>query len=92
MQTVSREELEQGVAAGGILFDVRPKPEPVFGLTPLPLALTDLQYGVLPKLPRDVPLYIVCGRGQASELAGLYLEAAGFCAVFHLAGGTKAWT
>lgn len=91
MQAVTRDELEQGVAAGGYLYDVRPLPETVFGLTPLPLPLAELQHGDVPDLPSDTPLYLVCGRGQASELAGLYLEAAGFSEVFHLAGGTRAW-
>lgn len=91
METVSRDELEKGVAAGGVLYDVRPRPEAVFGLTPEPLDLTALQGGDVPDLPRDTPLYLVCGRGQASELAGLYLKAAGFTSVFHLAGGTRAW-
>lgn len=91
METVSREELEHGVAAGGVLFDVRPVPAEVFGLTPQPLNLDALQRSEVPDLPRDTPLYLVCGRGQASELAGLYLAAAGFTHVFHLVGGTKAW-
>ena len=91
MEAVSRDELERGVAAGGVLYDVRPLPEAVFGMTPEPLELNDLQRGDVPDLPRDTPLYLVCGRGQASELAGLYLEAAGFTNVFHLAGGTRAW-
>ena len=91
MITASGPELEAGVEAGGVLFDVRPVPKPVFGLEPWPLDLTALQRGDVPELARDTPMYLVCERGQVSELAGLYLEAAGFTQVYHLAGGTKAW-
>ena len=68
-----------------------PFPKRVLGLEPRPLDLTALQRGELPELARDTPVYLVCERGQVSELAGLYLEAAGFTHVYHLAGGTKAW-
>ena len=91
MESVSRSELERGVAAGGVLFDVRPVPKPVFGLEPVPLSLAAVQRGELPDLTPDTAIYLVCERAQVSELAGLYLEAAGFGTVFHLAGGTKAW-
>lgn len=88
---MTRTELEAGVAAGGALFDLRPVPGRVFGLEPKPLDLDAVQLGTLPDLPRDMPLYLVCARGQVSELAGLYLEAAGFTRVHHLAGGLNAW-
>lgn len=88
---MTRAELEAGVAAGGVLFDLRLAPGAVFGLTARPLSLDRVQQGTLPDLPLDTPLYLVCARGQISELAGLYLEAAGFTAVCHLAGGLKAW-
>jgi rhodanese-related sulfurtransferase len=88
---VTREVLEEGVAAGGVLFDVRPRPQAVFGLTPHPLSLEAVHRGELPDLAPDTPVYLVCERGQVSELAGLYLEAAGFAHVYHLVGGTRAW-
>lgn len=91
MEAVSRPALEQGVAEGGVLFDVRPVPKPVFGLIPERLELAAVQRGELPALAPDTPLYLICERGQVSELAGLYLEAAGFTRVFHLAGGLRAW-
>lgn len=81
----------EGVAAGGVLFDLRPAPKPVFGLVPTPLSLEAVQRGELPDRLRDAPLYLVCERGLVSELAGLYLEAAGFTDVHHLAGGLRAW-
>lgn len=91
VKAVSRSELTAGVAAGGALFDVRPTPKQVFGLGPHPLDLSAVQRGELPDLAPDTPIYLICERGQVSELAGLYLEAAGFTHVYHLAGGTKAW-
>ena len=91
MQSVTRAELEAGITAGGVLFDLRPVPGAVFGLEPRPLDVAAVQQGRLPDLPPDTPLYLVCGRGQVSELAGMYLEAAGFTAVSHLAGGLRAW-
>ena len=91
MQSVTRAELEAGVAAGGALFDLRPVPGPVFGLPAQALDVAAVQRGSLPDLPPDTPLFLVCARGQVSELAGLYLEAAGFTAVSHLAGGLRAW-
>ena len=91
MERVSRDELREGVAAGGVLLDLRPLPQPVFGLLPTSLSLDAVGRGELPDLAPDTPLYLVCERGQVSELAGLYLEAAGFKNVCHLAGGTRAW-
>ncbi len=91
VSAVSKGELVEGVAAGGALFDTRPQPKTVFGLTPRPLSLEAVGGGVLPELSPDTPVYLVCERGQVSELAGLYLEAAGFEHVFHLAGGMRAW-
>ena len=91
MQSVTRADLEAGITAGGALLDLRPVPGTVFGLAAQPLDLTAVQQGRQPDLPPDTPLFLVCGRGQVSELAGLYLEAAGFTAVSHLAGGLRAW-
>lgn len=91
MEQVSRKDLEAGVAAGGVLFDVRPIPQLVFGLEPQPLSLDAVQRGELPSVAPSTPVYLVCGRGQVSELVGLYLEAAGFTQVHHLAGGLRAW-
>lgn len=88
---VTKEDLIAGVAAGGVLFDTRPQPKAVFGLTPRHLDLDAVQRGELPGLEPSIPVYLVCERGQVSELAGLYLETAGFTAVYHLAGGTRAW-
>lgn len=56
-----------------------------------PLSLAALQAGDLPNAPKDEPLYLVCERGAVSELAGLYLEAAGFSEVCSVLGGWKAY-
>ncbi len=56
-----------------------------------PLSLEALQAGELPDIPKDVPVYLVCERGAVSELAGLYLEAAGFSEVYSVTGGLKAY-
>jgi rhodanese-related sulfurtransferase len=56
-----------------------------------PLSLESLQNNQFPDLPKDTPLYIICERGAVSELAGLYLETAGFTEVYNLLGGMIAW-
>jgi len=91
MQQASLEELQVALQAGGVVFDVRPPGAK--GALPgsSPLSLEALQRGALPELPKDTPVYLVCERGQVSELAGLYLEAAGFTEVYNLAGGLRAW-
>ncbi len=91
METLDRAGLAAQVAAGAVLFDLRPAPLPVFGLTPRHLDVAALQRGELPDLPRETPIVLVCWRGQVSELAGLYLEAAGFASIYHLAGGVRAF-
>lgn len=51
------------------------------------LELEDVQAGKLPALAKDTPIYLICERGQVSELVGLYLESAGFTEVYNVAGG-----
>jgi rhodanese-related sulfurtransferase len=75
------------------LFDLRP-PESVAadGLPGArPLSLTALQEGEVPEAPKDETVYLICERGAVSELAGLYLEAAGFSDVRSVTGGMKAY-
>ena len=55
------------------------------------MSLEAVQAGELPDLPKDTPIYLLCERGQVSELVGLYLEAAGFENVHNVAGGITAW-
>ena len=75
------------------LFDTRPPARVQTDGIPgaVPLDLEKVRLGQHPDLPKDTPLYLVCERGQVSELAGLYLEAAGFTEVYNIAGGMKAY-
>lgn len=55
------------------------------------LPLEAIQAGELPAdVQMDVPIYLVCERGLLSELAGLYLEQAGFLHTFNVLGGLRA--
>jgi rhodanese-related sulfurtransferase len=49
------------------------------------------QAGDFPAVPRDEPVYLICERGQISELVGLYLKEAGFGEVYNVEGGMLAW-
>jgi rhodanese-related sulfurtransferase len=57
----------------------------------IPLSLEALQAGEFPDIAKNEPIYLICERGQISELAGLYLEAAGFREVYNISGGMIAW-
>ncbi len=55
------------------------------------LPLEAIQAGELPAdVDLDAPVYLVCERGLLSELAGLYLEQAGFRHTFNVLGGLGA--
>lgn len=56
-----------------------------------PLSLAALQAGEVPEVPKGETIYLICERGAVSELAGLYLEAAGFSEVYSVTGGMKAY-
>ena len=75
------------------LFDLRSADEVFADALPgsRPLSLTALQAGEVPDVSKDAPIYLVCERGAVSELAGLYLEAAGFSEVYSLSGGLRAY-
>lgn len=75
------------------LFDLRPQENVLADGLPgaLPLSLTALQEGEVPEAPKDETVYLICERGAVSELAGLYLEAAGFSDVKSVTGGMKAY-
>ncbi len=87
--------LSQILASGQIiaLFDLRAPA--IVAKEHLPgaevLRLEALQNNDFPDLPKDTPIYLICERGAISELAGLYLETAGFSEVYNLAGGMIAW-
>ena len=56
-----------------------------------PLSLAALQAGDVPDIAKTAPVYLICERGAVSELAGLYLEAAGFSEVYSVTGGLRAY-
>lgn len=90
VQHATLEQLIAAQRAGAAVFDLRPAPLMPFGGA-APLTLEAVQNGSFPELPLSAPVYLICARGQVSELAGLYLEAAGFTEVYNLAGGLRAW-
>lgn len=45
----------------------------------------------LPRLAKERPIVVVCRRGTRSSVAASLLQAKGFTAVAHLAGGLSAW-
>jgi rhodanese-related sulfurtransferase len=95
MKQVDAYSLRQIITSGQIMavFDLRPPPtvqrESIPGAKVL--SLEDLQNNHFPNLPKETSIYLICERGAISELAGLYLEAAGFTEVYNLAGGMIAW-
>jgi rhodanese-related sulfurtransferase len=95
MKQVSAHSLSQILASGQMvaLFDLRPpaivEREHIPGAQVL--SLEALQNNEFPNLAKDTPIYLICERGAVSELAGLYLETAGFSEIYNLAGGMIAW-
>lgn len=88
MNVLKREMLETFLTDAPVIVDVRPpeqyKPGEFAGAVHIPLA--DIQHGHH-QLPLDRPILLICERGVVSELAGLYLEAAGYGQVWNLEGG-----
>jgi rhodanese-related sulfurtransferase len=95
VKQVDADSLSQIIASGQIvaLFDLRSPG--IIAIDGIPGAkainLEDIQNDLLPDLPKDTPIYLICERGVVSELAGLYFETAGFTEVYNLAGGMIAW-
>jgi len=54
------------------------------------LSLDSVQQGHMPDVKHSEDLYVLCNHGYLSELAGLYLEVAGFEKVFNVSGGLEA--
>ena len=44
------------------------------------------------KLDPNIPTYVICQSGYRSSLGTSIMENAGFCKVYNVTGGTKAWT
>jgi rhodanese-related sulfurtransferase len=95
MKQVDAYSLSQIIASGQmtVLFDLRSpgiiELDGILGAKAI--RLEDIQNDLLPDLPKDTPIYLICERGVVSELAGLYFEVAGFTEVCNLAGGMIAW-
>jgi rhodanese-related sulfurtransferase len=90
MRTLKSELLKHFLQDNPVVVDVRPPEQyshdEFAGALHLPLA--DIQHGNH-NLPKDRPLLLICERGVTSELAGLYLEAAGYELVYNLEGGLQ---
>ncbi len=85
-------DLEQALAQGATLLDVRDPDEYAGGHIP---GAQLLPLGVLPvrlhELAKDQPVYVVCQSGGRSAQGATLLEQAGFDAR-SVVGGTGAWT
>lgn len=90
MRTLKPELLKNFLLESPVIVDVRsPEQYTPSGLEgALHIPLQDIQHGNH-NLPKDRPLLLVCERGVMSELAGLYLEAAGYEQVYNLEGGLQ---
>lgn len=90
VQTLKPELLKNFLLESPVIVDVRSPeqytPSDLEGALHIPLQ--DIQHGNH-NLPKDRPLLLVCERGVMSELAGLYLEAAGYERVYNLEGGLQ---
>jgi len=90
MRTLKPELLKNFLQDNPLIVDVRPPEQynraDLEGALHIPLH--DIQRGNH-SLPKDRPLLLVCERGVMSELAGLYLEAAGYELVYNLEGGLQ---
>ena len=85
------DELEQRLAEGAALVDVREPDEfdevRVPGALPLPLAEVPSR---VDEIPNDATVYMICAKGGRSLAAAEFLRARGVDAV-NVFGGTEAW-
>jgi rhodanese-related sulfurtransferase len=97
MQFVNRYSPAQ-IPQNVILIDVRDELEafatPLEGLagnrSVIRVPFSDLEDGIIPEIPKDVPVIVVCANGTRSELAGAYLQASGTSNIAVLEGGFRA--
>ena len=91
MTEVGLQDLEQALADGALLLDVRESDEYAEGHVPgaqlLPLSVLPVR---MHELPRDRPVYVVCQGGGRSAQAAQLLSDAGVDAR-SVTGGTAAW-
>lgn len=88
---VSVDELEQAIAAGAAVVDVREADEFDSGHVPNArhIALNTIPEN-LNLIPKDQPVWLICQGGVRSMKAAEYLEAQGYDVV-SVAGGTRSW-
>ncbi|RIH86659.1 rhodanese-like domain-containing protein [Calidithermus roseus] len=91
MRILKAEMLEAFLQENPLIVDVRPEAEYARGSLEgaIHLPVKAIQHGDH-DLPKDRPILLICERGAMSELAGLYLEAAGYEQVYNLEGGLRA--
>jgi rhodanese-related sulfurtransferase len=91
MQTVTVAELRSALDSGPCLIDVREPGEFAMSHVPgarlVPLATVP---EVMPELPTDEPIYVICEVGARSAHAAAFLRQQGFNAR-NVAGGTRGW-
>ncbi len=90
MKTLKPELLEPFLQEQPVVVDVRPKDQynPADFEAAENIPLEDIQNSKH-QLPTNRSILLLCERGVVSELAGLYLEAAGYTQVYNLEGGFK---
>ena len=88
---VSINDLENAIAGGGFVVDVREDWEFQAGHVPnakhIPLNTIPDR---LAEIPKDQPVWVICQAGGRSMTAANYLEAQGYDVV-SVAGGTGSW-
>ncbi|WP_214848118.1 CoA-disulfide reductase [Exiguobacterium sp. s193] len=90
-ENVHWHEIDQIVAAGGLLLDVREPSENELGSIPgsVNISLPTLRAS-LDELPKDQPIYVTCQVGLRGYVASQLLKQNGFD-VKNLSGGYKTW-
>jgi rhodanese-related sulfurtransferase len=88
---VTIDELEQAIAQGAYVLDVREQDEFDAGHVPnahhIPLATVADR---ISEIPKDEPVWVICLAGGRSMKAANYLEGLGYDTV-SVAGGTGSW-
>lgn len=102
IQEVPVAELQNAIANGDLVFDVREPQEHsqgvVAGALAIPRGVLEFNLFNLPMLKDlteeqafEKPIYIYCASGGRSACTALSLQQVGFKNVYSVAGGVKAW-
>jgi len=80
--------IQQDIAGGAVLYDVRTPEEYKMGHfeNAQLLPLQDIQNGMLPNKPKATTVYVYCSSGNRSRQATALLKSAGFTNVIDLHG------